>query len=62
VLVADRTNPKGAMLLLADKSAEQNAAPLSEVLDAFHPNEVTDILCMQERVFGSTALEVPDIS
>jgi len=62
VLVADRTNPKGAMLLFADKSAGQSASSFSEMLDAFHPNDVADILCMQERAFGSTGLEVPDIS
>lgn len=61
VLVANRENSKGVMVILADAPPEQNAFPLSKLLDAFHPNDAVDILCLQERVFGPTALEVPDI-
>lgn len=62
VLVADRTNSKGAMLILADASSAQNAFPLSKMLDSIHPNDAADILCMQERIFGTSALTMPEIS
>jgi len=61
VLVANRTNPKGAMIVLADSATAQNAFPLSSALDSIHPNDAVDILCMQERIFGPTALEAPDV-
>ena len=61
VLVADRANPKGAMLILTDAPTEQNTFPLDKVLDAFHPHEVAETLCMQERLFGSAPLNAVDI-
>ncbi len=61
VLVAGRENPKGAMLILADASTAQNAFPVSKMLDAMTPFDAADILCMQERIFGTAALEAPDL-
>ena len=62
VLVADRANPKGAMLIISDASTAQNAFPLSKMLDAVHPNDAVDILCMQERIFGTADLTMPEIA
>lgn len=62
VLVSDRSNPKGAMVVLPDAPNDQNAFPLGKFLVAIAPYELTEILCMQERAFGQSALKAPDLS
>lgn len=60
VLVGPRSNPKGAAVVLAGERTDavetlsiEHAAPL------LPPRAVVDILCMQERVFGGTAVLGP---
>ncbi len=60
VIVGSREIPKGAVLLFpgTNKGALQSA-PLAEHLDKLTPQQVVDILCMQERAFGESGLQAP---
>lgn len=62
VLVADRANPKGAMMIFPGASEDDvETTPLSDHIAALHPRQLTEILIMQERVFGKSQLPVPDV-
>ena len=62
VLVADRTNPKGAMIILPGASPDDlETTPLFDHIAALDPRQLTDILIMQERVFGKSHLPAPDV-
>ena len=52
VIVGPASNPKGVSILIP-KGEGADTAPLSEMLDAFRPEHIIDVLCMQE-----TALDV----
>jgi hypothetical protein len=61
VVVAARDNPKGAMIIAPGANpGEMRPVPLRDQLDALEPTAVIEILCMQERVFGSAPLPPPD--
>ena len=57
VLVGSLDKPRGAVLVLTDETAEQGQAiPLRQALDQLPANDLVDILCTQERVFGARGL------
>ena len=60
VLVGSRQNPKGAVLILPEEGGKQTSTmPLREGLTLLHTSSVIDILCMQERTFGTSNLPPP---
>ncbi len=61
VLVGPRAAPKGAVLVLtsADGSSVETR-PLAGQWTLLAPDQVIDVLCMQERVFGGGRLAPPD--
>ena len=58
-IVGDRSNPKGAMILVPQAGGDPEKRALSDALDLLHPQQVIEIVCMQERVFGSLGLTSP---
>lgn len=56
VVVAERLNPKGAQVVVAGADGKAAATPLSQALDKLDPGSVFDVLCAQERAFGSGEL------
>lgn len=63
VLVGPRSNPKGAVVALPqanDTGAE--VVPLHAAVDVLTPQAIIDTLCTQERVFGTSRLEPPEIA
>jgi hypothetical protein len=63
VVVGDRANPKGAALVLPpEDGADQVHMPISEAGSLIQPWYLIEILCMQERAFGSSDLPVPQAS
>ena len=60
VLVGARDNPKGAVLVLPGESAGQvQTQPLQLALPLLDPDFALSVLCMQERVFGTSGLKPP---
>ena len=60
VLVGSRDNSKGAVVVVTARGSDSiQKTPLTQLLDTLAPRDVVDILCMQERVFGSSGLESP---
>ena len=63
VLVAGRDNPRGAMVVSSGGGGEAvEPIPLSECLESMEPASLIEVLCMQERAFGNSGLEAPDLS
>ena len=63
VLMAPRSNPKGAVVVLPiEGSNEVESLPMSDHIDSLEPKVVMEILCMQERIFGPTPLPKPLLS
>lgn len=62
VLVAPRGNPKGAAVVYAGEDGGLVKLILSDALDRLTPEQVMDILCTQERAFGTTGLPEPDVA
>ncbi len=61
MLVGEREHPQGAMIVLpGEKGTQPPPVALSEHVGLIHPKHVIDILCMQERVFGTQGLPAPD--
>lgn len=61
VVVGDTSNPNGAALVLpGEDGASPQHMPLREGQGLFNPWVVIEILCMQERVFGTHGLPVPE--
>ncbi len=61
VLIAPRSSPKGAVLVLSCNGGPDKPTPLSQVLGKVSPRQATEILCMQERLFGDSGLEPPQV-
>ncbi|MCX5757985.1 MAG: hypothetical protein NTU83_05685 [Candidatus Hydrogenedentes bacterium] len=60
VLVGARQNSKGAVLVLpGDAGGPVQTVPLPMELTLVHSANVVEILCMQERAFGSSDLPKP---
>lgn len=60
VLVGPKENPKGATLVLPPEGGGAlKTLSLAEGLALLRPGAAVDIICMQERVFGTTGLEAP---
>lgn len=61
VLVGPGTNPKGAALLVpAPEGAKPKTVLLADAVAILHPRNIIEILCMQERAFGSRGLPPPE--
>ena len=62
VLVSSRDNPRGAMLVMsADAAGKVSTFPILDCLESLHPRDITEVLCMQERAYGTSGLTPPDI-
>lgn len=60
VLVAPRSNAKGATLFLPGSDAgKPEILPLLQGIDLLRPEDLVQILAMQERVFGDSGLPRP---
>ena len=59
-VVAGRDKPKGAVLILPKADPGADTVPVAETLELMTPQHVTDVLCMQERMFGSSGLPQPE--
>ena len=63
VIVGARDNPKNAVILSSSGGGGAlQKVPVSDSLDRLSPEQVVDIMCMQERVYGSGGLEAPSIT
>jgi hypothetical protein len=61
VLLGGRDNPKGAVLVTAARGGSPEKRVLGGVLELLSPRQAIEILCMQQRAFGScTHLPPPD--
>ncbi len=61
VLVGPPSNPKGAALLLPASAGDKpKTVLLTDAFPILHPRNVIEVLCMQERVFGSRGLPQPE--
>lgn len=57
VIVGPRENPKGAVIVLGGAGGGvMDAKPVDAHMDQLAPAAVAEIICMQERVFGSAGL------
>ena len=57
VLVGGRDNPRGAVMVMpGEGTAGAQAVPLNEHRGLLHPRQVVEVLCAQERAFGSSGL------
>ena len=60
VLVGSRENPKGATLVVpGEGGGPVSALPLADAVNLLHPQQVIDIICMQQRVYGDLGLDSP---
>ena len=60
VIVGPRTNPKGVALVVPKGSAnEMESMVLADGVAFLSPDQVFDIICMQERLHGSGKLPKP---
>ena len=63
VVVGAPTQPRGAVIVSQDATGAPAAkAPLADCLDRVGLIHSIDILCMQERAFGSHGLTPPDLT
>jgi len=62
VLVAGRDNPKGAMVVVSEGGQAADPVPFQNCLDRLLPEDVAALLAVQERAFGGSGLEPPDIT
>ncbi len=63
VLVGPRTNQKGAVVVIPVEGPEKiKTLNLNGALDRLNPQDVVEVLCMQERLFGASGLAIPKIS
>lgn len=61
VVVADRTTPRSAALLIPQPGeAKPKSMLLDDALDLLDPADLVQILCMQERCFGTLGLAMPE--
>lgn len=62
VVLGSPKNPKGASLVIAAADGgEPERVPLAEATELISPEALIDILCTQERAFGSAGLDPPEI-
>jgi hypothetical protein len=62
VLVGPRDHPKGAMVVVATASEAADVMPLSQAVPLLAAQQIIEALCMQERVFGDSALDPPEFA
>lgn len=59
VLVGDRHNPKGAMVVIsASANKEVQTATLNSIIEHLPHDTIVQALCMQERRFGPSGLDI----
>ena len=60
VLVGGRNNPKGAAIVLpGDGGGAPQTLPFAENAGLLHPQQAAELVCMQERAFGTGGLPRP---
>lgn len=60
VIVGGRENPRGAVLVLPpSEGAEAESILLADSMGHLRPDQVVDIVCMQERLHGESGLNPP---
>lgn len=62
VLVGPRELPKGAMVVVATGATSSEVIPLSNALPLLSAQQIIEIVCMQERVFGTAGLPEPELA
>jgi hypothetical protein len=63
VLVGPRNAHTGAVLVLTGNSeSERETAFLMESVHLLHPQQVVEVLCIQERAFGDKGLPFPELT
>jgi len=61
VIVADRQNPRGLVLLIHEGGATLTPTPFDEVGDLLAVGHWIEMLAMQERAFGTRGLPKPEL-
>lgn len=62
ILVGPRDHPKGAMVAFSSREgAAAEILPFHDVLERLSPTTILEILCSQERAFGQSGLEPPEL-
>lgn len=59
VLVGGRDNPRGAAIVLPGAAGAPRTLPFEGNAGLLHPQQVAELVCMQERVFGTAGLPKP---
>ena len=60
-LSGPRDDPNGAIVALPSQGSDgPQTVMLGDFLDRLAPEKTIELLCIQERVFGSSQLEAPD--
>lgn len=60
-LVGPRQNTKGAALIMkASEGDEFDTITLKDAVALLSPEQVVDIICSQERIYGSSGLTTPE--
>ena len=59
VVLGAKDNPK-AIALVTQQGGEQSSASFAEAVGQLPPSTLIEILCMQERAFGSHAFPKPE--
>ena len=60
-LVGPRQNPKGAAIIMkASVGDDVETIPLKDAVALLSPEQMVDIICSQERVYGSSGLTTPE--
>lgn len=62
VLVGPRDHPKGAMLVVATTPEAADVIPFSDALTFLYAQQIIESLCMQERVFGDSGVDAPELA
>lgn len=59
-LVGPRINPKGAAIIVkAAESGSVDTVPLADAIQILSLEQIVDIICMQERIYGDSGLASP---
>lgn len=62
VLVADYTNPNGAVLLVPQADGTMETLPLATAADQLSAGDLIETTLMQVRAFGATELPKPELA
>jgi hypothetical protein len=63
VLMGPRSNPKGAMVVIPSVTdAKPEVLPLADAAELLSAQQIIDVACVQERIYGDTGLTPPDLA